>query len=979
MKKLILSAAILFFTVFSSAASDKVSLNSSSPVVDWHLVPVEQVSASAVLSNGCDMSSWVKAVVPGATFTSYVEAGLEPDPNYGDNAYKVDKSKYAHDMWYRTEIATEDIPAGECRWLCFEGINRKGDIYFNGKLLGHLDGFMDRGHFDVAPYVKTDGSKNVLSVLVHIPVKPIPNLASPTYISSDGWDWMPSVPGLLGGITDDVYFYSSGKVTLENVWTRTRVPSQDEGIITIQTDVCRHDDADHKIVIKGVINPGNITFEKEYDKRGVWGMQYCTFTEKEFPQLNIKNPALWWPNGYGDQNLYECTLTCYVDGEVSDVQTTTFGIREYTYNFVNEVFQISCNGERIFCKGGNWGMSEYMLRCRGEEYDLKVRLHKEMNYNMIRNWIGSTTDDEFYQACDKYGIMVFDDFWLNSHPNLPTDVFAFNKNAVEKIKRLRNHPSIAVWCGDNEGVPVAPLNEWLREDVRVFDGADRWYQPISREYGLSGSGPWVNAHPIWYFTPIPAGFGEHKLDGFGFRSEIGTAVFVNYESLVKFFPNPEQWPLDNDMLEKHFFGRSSFNSRPDRYFATVEYNYGTAKGTEDFCRKSQLVNYEVYKAMYEGWGHHLWNDASGIVTWMGQSAYPSLVWQTYDYYYDLNGAYWGVKDGCEPVHIQWSYADNSIKSVNTTLKSYDGVTVEARVYNMDGTEVKSLAKTVKVNSPANRAAYITSLDLPADDNLARGKKVTASSTGVNDYLDPVAVTDGNTGSAWSAQSEDKPWVCVDLGEKKEFRRMVVSWESFVCEDYTILVSDDNSAWKAVHTHGKPAGSIDAISIDPVSARYIRIEGKPFEHRKMALHEIEVYADEAPASSLLSPVHFIRLRMTDASGKVLSENFYWRSLRLSDYTALNDLAPAKLVSKAKVEDAGDKQIVRAVVTNKGKSVAFMTRVLPVLASTGEQLTPVIADAGYFTLFPGESKTVTVEFDKSLLGNDKCEIKFVPFNN
>ena len=137
----------------------------------------------------------------------------------------------------------------------------------------------------------------------------------------------------------------------------------------------------------------------------------------------------------------------------------TFGIREYSYDFVKGVFQLSVNGERIYCKGGNWGMSEYMLRCRGAEYDLKIRLHREMNYNMIRNWIGSTTDDEFYEACDRYGIMVFDDFWLNSHPNLPDDVFAFNRNAVEKIKRLRNHPSIAVWCGDNEGVPLAPLNE----------------------------------------------------------------------------------------------------------------------------------------------------------------------------------------------------------------------------------------------------------------------------------------------------------------------------------------------------------------------------------------------------------------------------------------------------------------------------------------------------------------------------------------
>lgn len=137
-------------------------------------------------------------------------------------------------------------------------------------------------------------------------------------------------------------------------------------------------------------------------------------------------------------------------------------------------------------------------------------------------------------------------------------------------------------------------------------------------------------------------------------------------------PDPDRWPMSQEMLDKHFFGRSSFNSRPDRYFATVEYNYGKASGTEDFCRKAQLLNIEANKAMYEGWQHHMWNDATGVLTWMSQSAYPSFVWQTYDYYYDLNGAYWGVRKACEPVHVQWSYADNTVKAVNATLRGYEG-------------------------------------------------------------------------------------------------------------------------------------------------------------------------------------------------------------------------------------------------------------------------------------------------------------------
>lgn len=984
MKKIFLIHISFFCCLLLSAGTvDKVLLNSGSPLVDWRISPSDAVSRDEILTSSYDMSSWVKAVVPGATFTSYVEAGLEPDPDFGANAYNVDKSKYAKDMWYRTEISTDSFPEGVCRWLCFEGINRKGEVYFNGCLLGVLDGFMNRGKFDVSSLLRHDGTPNVLAVLVHVPEAPVPNYESPTYISSDGWDWMPSVPGLLGGITDDVYLSASGSVTLEDVWVRTKVPSRDEGVISVSTEIAVNGEMPEKILIKGVISPGGVTFEKEFETGRFRGRMLKSpvveFTEDEFPQLKIMNPRLWWPNGYGDQNLYECTLSCEIDGVESDVSTVTFGIREYSYDYVKDVFRISCNGENIYCKGGNWGMSEYMLRCRGEEYDLKVRLHKEMNFNMIRNWIGSTTDDEFYEACDKYGIMVFDDFWLNSHPNLPTDVFAFNHNAVEKIKRLRNHPCIAVWCGDNEGVPQPPLNEWLREDVKVYDGGDRWYQPISREYGLSGSGPWVNAHPIWYFTKYPLGFGEHKLDGWGFRTEIGTAVFVNYESLKKFMPDAEQWPLDNDMLEKHFFGRSSFNSRPDRYFSTVEYNYGKAEGTEDFCRKSQLLNYEVNKAMYEGWQHHLWNDAAGILTWMSQSAYPSLVWQTYDYYYDLNGAYWGVKDACEHVHVQWSYADNSVKTVNTTDTDYNDLTAEAHVYNLDGSEVRGFSKTGAASALSNSACHVMTLDFPEDDNLARGKKVYVSSFGAKDYLGASALTDGNTGSAWSAVRGAEPWAYVDLGEPMQFSRVVLSWESGVCEDYEIMVSDDADKWTVIHSHGQPSSPIDAVDFSPVTARYVKVAGKTLPRRNMAMQEIEIYNGAEPETGVLSPVHFIRLKMKDKAGKVLSENFYWRSLRLGDYTALNELGAAQIRVKTSEKKMDGKLYVTADISNKGNNVAFGIRVIPVHASSGEQIVPAVMDAGYFTLLPGEARKVTVELDEDLLQDDGYRMVARPYND
>ena len=980
MKKYLLIAASLLLSLPLAAAVQKVSLNSDGRVAAWQLRAQDEVpDAKAMLGAGYDASGWVAAVVPGAAFTSFVEAGIEPDPNFGDNAYKVDRSKYDRNFWYRAEFATKDLPAGARRWICFEGVNRGAEVYLNGARLGSLDGFMDRGMFEVTHLLRQDAAPNVLAVLVRVPTYPIANHASPTYISSAGWDWMPYVPGLLGGITDDVYFTTSGDVSLVDPWVRTRVPSREQGGIALTTDLKYHSLQEKTVVGRVVIRPGDITFEKRF-KIGAGQQRTVGVDPREFPQLTVDDPALWWPNGYGDQNLYTCELTCEVDGEVSARRTVTFGIREYSYDFVKGVFQLSVNGERIYCKGGNWGMSEYMLRCRGAEYDLKIRLHREMNYNMIRNWIGSTTDDEFYEACDRYGIMVFDDFWLNSHPNLPDDVFAFNRNAVEKIKRLRNHPSIAVWCGDNEGVPLAPLNEWLREDVKAFDGGARWYQPISREYGFSGSGPWVNAHPIWYFTAHPLGYGGHKLDGWGFRTEIGSAVFTNYESYKKFMPEPERWPASPGMLDKHFFGNSAGNARPTRYFAAVEYNYGKAAGAEDFCRKAQLLNIEVNKAMYEGWQHHLWNDASGILTWMSQSAYPSFVWQTYDYYYDLNGAYWGVRKACEPVHVQWSYADNTVKAVNATLRGYEGAHVTATVYDMEGREVKRYSREATLTVHPNSAVEALRLPLPADGNLARGKRAVCSSSGVTDYHAAEAVTDGNTGSAWSATGGEGEWGFVDLGAPTRFSTIVLSWESEVAARYDVLVSDDAETWRTVHVGDKGSSPIDEITIEPVTARYVKVLDVKSRQpgRKMALYEIELYDTEAEPAGL-SPVHFIRLRLTDAAGKLLSENFYWRSNRLGDYRALDGLEPARLDVRSKEETVGAKRIVRTPVTNRGRGVAFAVRVMPTYASTGEQLLPAVMDDNYFTLLPGERRTVTTEFDAALLGEDACRVIARPYND
>jgi len=971
-KPFFLLLSLLSFLLQAHAQNNVVYLHSSA-AQEWKVTPDGSVNGD-INKPGYNTSGWVNAIVPGTVFSSYVAAGLEKDPNFGDNIYKVDKSKYDRNFWYRTEV---NIPSGYHQkniWLNFDGINRKADVYFNGVLLGKLDGFMQRGHFNITTLARRNGA-NVLAVLVYLPQQPLANVGSPDYVSAAGWDWMPYVPGLDMGITDKVFLSNTDDLTLIDPWIRADLPTNARADLSIAMDIKNESAEVQHGIIKGVIMPGNIEFSEKVTVNAN-GTEQVKLDKRELNQLMINGPKLWWPNGYGDPNLYECKLSLEMNGQVSDQKNIKFGIKRYSYDTLGHVLHLFINGTKVFIKGGDWGMSEYMLRCHGDEYDTKVRLHKEMNYNMIRNWIGSTTDGEFYDACDKYGIMVWDEFWLNANPNLPADINVFNANAIEKIKRFRNHPSIAVWCAENEGWPEPPLSAWLKEDIATFDGGDRYYQPNSHADDLTGSGPWKNFDARFYFSPYPTAIGGNR--GWGLRTELGTAVFVNFESFKKFMPKENWWPR-NEMWDQHFFGPKAFNAGPDNYDKTITQEFGAPAGIEDYCRKAQFVNLETNKAMYEGWLDHMGEDASGMMIWMSQSAYPSMVWQTYDYYYDLTGAFFGAKQACEPLHIQWNPVTDAIKVINTTREDANGLTAEAQVFNLDGKPVAQYTMKKMADVPANSAEEVFQMPFNKDNvNLALGKKAVASST---NYGSTDMLTDGKDDTRWSSDSRDNEWIYVDLGQEEIINGVGLNWQDAYAKSFKIQVSTDAQHWQDEYstTEGRPG--IQKIQFPEVSARYVRMLGiERATYWGYSLYSFDVFKGNV-ASPGLSDVHFIKLELTDHDGKLISENLYWRGNKREDFTALNALPKVGLKISYKVTLVNGKDIVEAQVTNPSSSpaVAFGVRVQAERATTGEQILPAIMNDNYFTLMKGETKAIRIEFDPDLLKNDRLAIKADPYNN
>ncbi len=731
-----------------AGVAQRVSLDSKAGA-GWQLCPqadVEGVSGAEISRPGYAMpSDAVAGVVPGCVFTSYVEAGREENPDVADNIHRVDETKYSRPFWYRTEFATPaTYSKGKRVWIQFDNTNRYADFWVNGvKLSGtpestkDVSGHMMRSRYDITDLLSPDGNNAVGVLITDADQKKTRNAdgpygvaCSPSYLAGAGWDWMPYVPGRLNGIVGHVSLDVTGDVVMVDPWVRNELPTLDLAELTLTTGLKNTAKEKRRVTLEGTVTPGDIKVSRTYIIPA-GGEATVTLDKTSFPQLAIENPSLWWPNGYGEPNLYTLDLRLTSDGKVLDSRKIDFGIKKYDYTMEPNklgfpVMTFYVNGQKVFVKGGNWGMSEYLLRCQDEDYEKKIRLHRDMNYNMIRLWTGCVTDDEFYDWCDRYGIMVWNDFWLYVAYNDVAEPEAFKANALDKVRRLRNHPSIALWCGANETHPCKDIDDALRAIVAREDRNDRMYKSCSNQDGLSGSGWWGNQPPRHHFDTSGSNLAFNTPSypygsdyGYGMRSEIGMATFPSYESVVLFIPEESRWPLptddqlrddDNNVWNKHFFGKEASNANPVNYKRSVNERWGESQSLEEFCEKAQMINIEDMKGMYEAWNDKMWNDAAGMLIWMSHPAYPSFVWQTYDYYYDPSGAYWGAKKGCEHTHIQWNSSNNSVKAVNTTGKELNGLTATARVYGLDGRELPAYAAKANVNLPATGIAEAFTLD-----------------------------------------------------------------------------------------------------------------------------------------------------------------------------------------------------------------------------------------------------------------------------
>jgi len=655
---------------------------------NWRIQRASEVDAEgeSISQTSFHNDDWIVATVPGTALVSYWNAGALPDPNYGDNQLMISESFFNSDFWYRNEFEVPSGFEGDRMFLNFDGINWKANIFVNGENVGRMEGAFIRGSFDVTDLI-IPGQTNALAVLIHkndnigvikeqTALSPDKNggilgADNPTYHASIGWDWIPTIRGRNIGIWNDVWLTTTGPVTIEDPFLFTDLPLPDTTKADIHVELILQNHTAEAVTgrIKGIF--GEIPFEEEISLEGL-ETRTVTLDPSTHAALHLENPALWWPKGYGVPTLYDVQLSFVTaDGIVSDKKEFKSGVREMAFDEEKGILSLYINGRRFIGRGGNWGFPESNLNYRAREYDIAVGYHADMNFTMIRNWVGQTGDDEFYDACDRHGIMVWQDFWLANPADGPDpfDPEMFIENAEDMIKRIRNHPSIAIYVGRNEGFPPQVLDTALRSLIPAIHPGLHYIS--NSAFGVvSGGGPY-RALPVRDYFLL---YGLNKL-----HSERGMPNVMTYESMKQMLPEYALWP-QNSMWGLHDYclegaqGAASFNQ-------IIENGFGPVDNVKRFTELAQWVNYNGYRGMFEGRSAY----RKGLLLWMSHSAWPSMVWQTYDYYFEPTAAYFGCKKASEPVHIQWNPVYDTIEVVNFNGKDVTGLMAKAQVINMDGT------------------------------------------------------------------------------------------------------------------------------------------------------------------------------------------------------------------------------------------------------------------------------------------------------
>ncbi len=648
---------------------------------------------------------WYTVTIPTTVVAALVEHKVYPDPGFAMNlrslpgvTYPIGSnfsniamqqdSPFIIPWWYRKEFVLPLNFKGKSIWLNFGGLNYRANIWLNGKQIAKSDDVA--GAWRTYEFNITDtaivGRPNVLAVQVFSPTE---NDLAITFV-----DWNPAPPDRNMGLWRDVEITTSGPVALRypTVLSKVGPPSNDKAQLTVTALLKNATNLPVKGTLKGRIE--KIDFAQEV-QLGPGESKDVVFAPEQFSQLNIEHPRLWWPVQMGKPELYNLNLEFDVDGKASDQSESRFGIREIKSEVLSANRRLfSINGRNILIRGGGWS-SDMMLRENSRRLRDQFRYVQDLGLNTIR-LEGKLETKEFFDLADERGLLVLAGWCCCDHwehwPNWkPQDFSIAEQSLRDQIYRLRSHPSLVAWMNGSDNPPPPDVEQtYLKVEKELL-----WPNPVissataklagySGESGVKMTGPYEYVAPSYWQTDTTDSNRQCNQGGcggaYGFNTEtsMGPAV-PPIESIRAMVGQDHLWPIDDTW--NYHAGGGAFK---DIHVFTDALNarFGPATGVDDYAVKAQLQTYEGVRAMYEGYSRNKYV-STGVIQWMLNNAWPSMIWHLYDFYLRPGGGYFGAKKSMEALHPLYSYDDHSIWLVSSQYVDAKGLKLSTKVFNLD--------------------------------------------------------------------------------------------------------------------------------------------------------------------------------------------------------------------------------------------------------------------------------------------------------
>jgi exo-1,4-beta-D-glucosaminidase len=688
---------MLLCCLVSVAVSPLLHAGSVTPLHEgWQLQSACKLQADGdtISTDAFKPDGWLKTAVPSTVLASQAAAGVFPDPYYGMNlrqipgtTYRIgaifanlpmDKdSPYRCGWWYRTEFAAPAAGhAGERTWLHFGGINYRGDVWVNGHRIAdttQVAGAYRTYDFDVTADLKP-GARNVLAVETFAPTE--------KDLGINWVDWNPCPPDKDMGLWGAVDLVTTGAVTLRSPLAVTHFTGVKLSTAELTVYAELHNASDR--AVKGTVEgtAAGVKLEQPVEL-AAHEDRTVVFAPEQFAQLRIHDPRPWWPRQMGEPHLERLTLSFHEQGEVTDEQSVEFGIREITSELTangSRLFRV--NGKPLLIRGAGW--SQDML-LRTDEHRLKdqFRLVEDMNLNTIR-LEGKLETEDFFRIADHDGILVMlgwccCDHWEHWKDWTAEDLAIATASLKSQMLRLRQHASLLVWLNGSDNAPPANVERAYLD----IEAQTHWPNPIlsaassqvTAGGGLNGvkmTGPYDYVAPSYWYVDKQNG------GAYGFNTETSPGPAIpSLASREKFLPDADAWP-PTATWSYHFGGGGFTNLKV--FDAAMEAVYAKPQSAADYERISQTMEYDSERAMYEAYSRNKY-ESTGVIQWMLNNAWPSMIWHLYDYYLDAGAGYFGTKKACEPVHVQYSYDDRTIVVVNSTYERVAGLHASVDVHN----------------------------------------------------------------------------------------------------------------------------------------------------------------------------------------------------------------------------------------------------------------------------------------------------------